>query len=354
MAKQFETLLNRLQDFRSAWDSRSIRLSKDAEAVIGASRKVAEAWSGSFVGYHARLYYGEFETPPPANKFSVQWGGINGIPSGWREREPGEINAEIESLVGETGCVDELEQTVKTLKQAVKDLQADILVGFSALPVDDLMTSEKNLLERIETFKFGTTSNEFISDRVPSQAMTRDMEAIARGIVVPAHVYYECSALEAQSLCEAVGEFQRLASRLTRQLTARHGHREVNSSANALRFFHEHIYEKCHGLYDSGAYAQAVELSFKIVKDRLRNLTGHETGSEAFGKGKLFIDGAAASNVEADFNEGVKFLLMCIDKFRNQMSHTSGAEIPDAQTAREYLSLSSLAMHLLDQARICK
>ena len=44
---------------------------------------------------------------------------------------------------------------------------------------------------------------------------------------------------------------------------------------------------------------------------------GHETGSEAFGKGKLRISGAAP-HVADDFNEGVKFLTMAIDKFRNE------------------------------------
>ncbi len=109
---------------------------------------------------------------------------------------------------------------------------------------------------------------------------------------------------------------------------------------------------KCRHLFETGAYSEAVEKSFKVVRDRLRNLTGHETGSEAFGKGKLHIKGAAAPNVDRDFNEGVKFLTMAIDKFRNEKSHTSDGNITDPQHAYEYLVLSSLAMHLLDRAEI--
>jgi uncharacterized protein (TIGR02391 family) len=88
------------------------------------------------------------------------------------------------------------------------------------------------------------------------------------------------------------------------------------------------------------------------VRDRLRDLTGHETGSEAFGKGKLHIRGAAAQNVDLDFNEGAKFLMMAIDKFRNEKSHTSNAKITDQGRAQQYLMLSSLAMRLLDDAEI--
>jgi uncharacterized protein (TIGR02391 family) len=105
-------------------------------------------------------------------------------------------------------------------------------------------------------------------------------------------------------------------------------------------------------LYEKHEYAEAVEKGFKVVRDRLRKLTGYETGSEAFGKGKLHIKGAAAPNVDVDFNEAVKFLAMAIDRFRNEKSHTSDAKIDDPFRAFEYLCLSSLAMRLLDAAEI--
>ena len=81
-------------------------------------------------------------------------------------------------------------------------------------------------------------------------------------------------------------------------------------------------------------------------------MTGYETGAEAFGKGKLHIKGAAAPNVDQDFNNAVKFLTMAIDQFRNEKSHTSDAKIDDPIRAYEYLRLSSLAMNLLEDAEI--
>jgi uncharacterized protein (TIGR02391 family) len=117
---------------------------------------------------------------------------------------------------------------------------------------------------------------------------------------------------------------------------------------------HPAIHELCLPLFESGHYAEAVEKSFKVVRDRLRALTGYETGSEAFGKGNLRIEGAAAAHVAHDFNEGVKFLTMTIDKFRNEKSHTSDGQTTDPNRASEYISMSSLAMHLLDQAEIAE
>lgn len=123
---------------------------------------------------------------------------------------------------------------------------------------------------------------------------------------------------------------------------------------SSLRTLHPEIYSKCHMLYENGSYAEAVEKGFKVVRDKLRNLTTYETGSDAFGKGKLHVKGATAPHVDRDFNEGVKFLTMAIDQFRNEKVHTADAKIEDPIRALEYLRLSSLAMNLLDNAEIPK
>jgi uncharacterized protein (TIGR02391 family) len=124
-----------------------------------------------------------------------------------------------------------------------------------------------------------------------------------------------------------------------------------SAGATAISSLHPEIYEKCRSLYEGGEYAEAVEKGFKLVRDRLRTLTGYETGSEAFGRGKLYVDGSAAPHVDDDFQNGVKFLTMAIDRFRNEKSHTADGNITDPIRAYEYLRLSSLAMHLLEGAQ---
>lgn len=152
---------------------------------------------------------------------------------------------------------------------------------------------------------------------------------------------------------EAQGNAMHVAA-MESAITLLHGLRDeptiVPLSREPPAGLHPAIRDNCMPLFDDGHYAEAVERSYKVVRDNLRRLTGHETGSEAFGKGKLRIAGAAAPHVADDFNEGVKFLTMAIDKFRNEKSHSSDGHTSDPERAREYLSLSSLAMHLLDQA----
>jgi len=116
----------------------------------------------------------------------------------------------------------------------------------------------------------------------------------------------------------------------------------------AIVTLHPEILAKCLKLYEGADYAEAVEKGFKVVRDRLRTLTTFETGSDAFGKGGLRVKGAAAPHVDADFQDGVKFLTMAVDRFRDEKAHTSVGNISDPTRAYEYLRLSSLAMHLLD------
>ncbi len=126
--------------------------------------------------------------------------------------------------------------------------------------------------------------------------------------------------------------------------------RNASGPIKELANLHPQIAERCEKLFFDEHFSEAVEASFKVVKDKLRELTGYERGSDAFGKGQLHISGSSAQNVDKDFNEGVKHLLMAIDFFRNEKSHTSNDQIQDPRHAMEYLTISSLAMKILDRA----
>lgn len=127
-----------------------------------------------------------------------------------------------------------------------------------------------------------------------------------------------------------------------------------NIKPSKLEHIHPIIVEKCKNLYEAGEYPEAVEKSFKIVKDRLREITGFEKGSDAFGKGGLYIKGAVANNVDEDFNKAVQLLMMAIDRFKNEKGHTSDANIDDPTKAYQYLAMSSLALSFLDNFEIRK
>jgi len=119
--------------------------------------------------------------------------------------------------------------------------------------------------------------------------------------------------------------------------------------------FHPRIKSgKCLKLHNDGHYPEAVENSFKIVRDRMRELTSYEKASDAFGKGGLYIKGASAPHVDEDFQGGVRFLAMALDKFRNEKAHFADGNISDPERAKAYINISNLLMYLLDEAVIKK
>jgi uncharacterized protein (TIGR02391 family) len=126
----------------------------------------------------------------------------------------------------------------------------------------------------------------------------------------------------------------------------------VDTNVTELSGLHPRIINHCSKLFIEANYSEAVEKSFKVVRKRLRELTGYEKGSDAFGKTKLHVKGAAEAWADPDFQQAIKFLTMSIDNFRNEKAHVVDGNINEKQRAKEYLALSSLAMHLLDNAEI--
>ena len=167
-------------------------LQSESEKLIKAAWKVAESWSGSYAGYHSELYYRDFEKPPLDDRFSPEWGGINGIPHGWQPREPEEVKNRIETLAGIR--LDLIEAGTKELVKEVEVMQNDIIVELASLHNATGFERERSLLEQLEQLQWERNIGEYIHANTPQNFMSRDSEAMMQGIKVPAHLYYDASA----------------------------------------------------------------------------------------------------------------------------------------------------------------
>lgn len=331
------------------------RLRASQEKLALAVRQIQQSWSGSFAGWHGRMYFGEFEKPSVQEMFSPEWGGIHGIPHGWQERSTEEVAAHVNQLVGAGFSIETYEKDVRAIRVEFNDLHEELKIDLArhgALAGG----KAREFVDAINAFDTGTTIEEHVSSHLPKGMMSRDSSALSQGMVLPAWLFYEGVAVEAKGQLTSIVSLLKLIGRLDRSLAdfAEGGDTLAQTALLSSGTLHPEIAEKCSPLYKPGTYAESVEKGFKVVRDRLRKLTGHETGSEAFGKGKLHIIGAAAPHVDNDFNQAVKFLTMAIDMFRNEKSHTSDAHIADPVRAHHYLVLSSLAMYLLDNAEVAK
>ena len=50
-----------------------------ATALINAANIFGKSWSGSWLGYHSRVYYRDFEVPPQGDYFTKEWGLLDTI-----------------------------------------------------------------------------------------------------------------------------------------------------------------------------------------------------------------------------------------------------------------------------------
>lgn len=108
------------------------------------------------------------------------------------------------------------------------------------------------------------------------------------------------------------------------------------------------IFDHVQELLNHGHYFNAVEEAYKIVRKKLRNITGKERATDAFANSnyeKIFGH-QPVDSVESDFFEGVKFLHMSIQFLRNEKAHTPALDL-DKNLAIHYISLASLAYDLI-------
>lgn len=124
---------------------------------------------------------------------------------------------------------------------------------------------------------------------------------------------------------------------------------EATVTANRIQIeIHEDIYNHIDRYLANGDYFHAVEESYKLVREKLREITGKEKATEAFAavNAEKLFGHQPANDVEKDFFEGVKFLNMSIQFLRNEKAHTPATSL-EPNLALHYISLASLAYDLI-------
>ena len=117
---------------------------------------------------------------------------------------------------------------------------------------------------------------------------------------------------------------------------------------------HEDIYDHIQQYLATEDYFHAVEESYKIVREKLRELTRSERATDAFNENAqskkhysaMFGKEAAVTPAEADFFRGVGYLHLGVQFLRNEKAHTL-ATFVEPNLAVHYISLASLAYDLI-------
>lgn len=124
---------------------------------------------------------------------------------------------------------------------------------------------------------------------------------------------------------------------------------EANFYENTISIIlQKEVFDHVKSLLESGHYFNAVEESYKIVREKLKLITGKEKAHEGFKEDnyEIIFGHQPQNNTEKDFFEGVKFLHMAIQNLRNEKAHTPAKEL-DKNLAIHYIVLASLAYDLI-------
>ncbi|MGE4398127.1 MAG: TIR domain-containing protein [Campylobacterales bacterium] len=168
------------------------------DALSNAANTIGKAWSGSWLGYHSRVYYIDFQPPPPGATFSQEWGftesyrfETNGE---WEEYDFDDVIKIIHEKAGNP-----ISETILKDAQEASEAFENIKSSALSLMYANYSTEKDKHLEKLVNAiesKNISTKNDFIKAMRPTgQFISRDMRAIEKGITVPPHLACMATAL---------------------------------------------------------------------------------------------------------------------------------------------------------------
>lgn len=216
-------LAERLNKVASAADGDDI--AKPLSALEEAARTIGRSFSGSWQGYHSRVYYADLSPPPPGAHFSQEWGLMDtylsslGSRGDWREYTAEDIQRRIRKLAGEPildnahKAADAASKTFEFTKSEINSILQNELEERS----DGFLETLKKEVEKLKPL----SAFEIVQHLFPKgQIITRDTVVLGQGAQVPPHMHIvsEVQAIRhAFAICQTASEIAtKAASHLER------------------------------------------------------------------------------------------------------------------------------------------
>ena len=193
---------------------------KPTTAIAEAAGSVGRSFSGSWQGYHSRVYYSGFEPPPPGVHFNQEWGLMDtymsslGSRGDWREHDPEAVKFHIRELAGNPD-LDRAHELAAAAAETFESAKSEII----SILQTELESREdgflQNLKKEIENLEPLTTGE--VAQRIApkGQIMTRDAVVLGQGMQVPPHMALVSEVTGIQhsfAICKEAGDIARKAA----------------------------------------------------------------------------------------------------------------------------------------------
>ncbi len=200
-------------------------LSELIERLREASEAVGEAWSGSWAGYQAHVYYSGLNRPPVGVHFNSEWGlhhPYRGrIQEQWQEVAYETVRDEVLRRAGnpDLAVLDAAAETAREVFQEAKLVLVATLEAAIAETGDKWLEPKRDALEKLEDH---TSQGALLRALQPSQIMSRDAQAMHQGFRSPHHLYFEAGVVAQASFGKQLAELASLGKSVLVYLEKRH------------------------------------------------------------------------------------------------------------------------------------
>lgn len=184
-------LAERLKSAADSFDATGI--AESLTSLEEAARMVGRSFSGSWQGYHSRVYYAGLSTPPPGAHFSQEWGLMDtyasslGSRGDWREFDAEDVKAHIRHSAGAPD-LETAHAAAKGASETYREAQSEIvsiLQNELEEKSDGFLEDLKRKIEELEPL----SPFEVAQHMAPKgQIMTRDTVTLGQGTQVPPHM----------------------------------------------------------------------------------------------------------------------------------------------------------------------
>ena len=208
-----------------------------------AAEEVGKAWSGSWMGYQANVYYRDLKPPPPGAHFNPEWGMMPSafVPErttgDWIEYDPEEVSSFI-------------------YKRA-ESPNMEALKEFDGLAGSEFLSQKSNLLSIIE-IEIGNLNSQILTDQKegvsklsliaehqyleswkPRSRTSRDSKAIYQGVWVPPHGRILAQVVSIQTTVDSIVSLTDIAKQVALHISRQH-RQPVQRSVQGTRVFIGH------------------------------------------------------------------------------------------------------------------
>lgn len=195
----------------------STDIAEPISKLIKAVSQIDKTFSGSWIGYHANVYYEGFKPPPAGVHFNAEWGlGGPGNPFGsgnskdWREYTPEEVKNTIYQLAGNPDLepIRELVMASHGIFEECRTEMLSILEAEISDSPDNFLESIKQQVQNLKIY----SRNEMLDGYKPKrQIITSDHIAVNQGTKAPPHMEISVELVEINDSIALLYQLSKLA-----------------------------------------------------------------------------------------------------------------------------------------------